>query len=117
CAPPDVKISDVSFGGVIMNPAVSAKGSFWASAKIKNLGKKTITKVKWDFILFDLSLAREYDRFKFVTDDKPIEPGKTKRLVKNIEYYHVPKYVERRVRITTLEYQDGTRWECQPPEG
>jgi hypothetical protein len=78
---------------------------------VKNTGSKTISAINWDFVLVDSVRGnRLYDHLSFRTDDKKIRPGETKKLTKDIDYHDPPDYVRAVVRITRVEYEDGSVW-------
>ena len=82
------------------------------SIDVKNVSGKTITAVHWDFYLTDSVRQQPFDHFKFVTDDKTIEPDKKLRLTKRFDYPgHTPNYVKASATIRKIVYSDGSTWE------
>jgi hypothetical protein len=106
-----LKIEKISWHGAPNDgTAWHNKGVF--SIDVKNTSNKTITAVHWDFYLIDKVRQRLYDHFKFVTDDKALEPGKKIRLTKRFDYPGLtPNYVVGRSVIRKLVYSDGATWE------
>jgi hypothetical protein len=105
---PDVQVVEISF----RDPEYTrfdSRAPF--SIDVKNIGNKVIRAVNWDFILIDsIRGDREYDRFRFRTDDKKIRPGEKKRLTKRIDYHQIPNYIRARAMIMRLEFEDGSFW-------
>lgn len=95
-------------GAVWILNEYQTQGAF--SIDVRNAGDKTITTVHWDFYLMDSVRQRVYDHFKFVTDDKQIEPGKKIRLTKRFDYHTTPSYARGRAVIRKLIYSDGSTW-------
>jgi hypothetical protein len=66
--------------------------------------------VVWEYVFRDSVRDQEYDRLKFVTDDKEIKPGKEAKLTKRIEFAETPSYIKAQVFILRLDFTDDTSW-------
>lgn len=106
---PDLKIIKLSWRDGEFGTSLAPGGAF--SVEVKNTGSRAITAVEWQYILLDPVRKYVVDRLNFRTDDKTVEPGKTRKFTKRIEYPTVPDYITAVVRITKVEYADGTAWE------
>lgn len=79
--------------------------------QVKNTGTKTISAINWEYILKDsIRGGVLYDHLRFRTDDKEVRPGNTKKFSKNIEDYYTRDHITAEIRITRVEYKDGSVW-------
>jgi hypothetical protein len=78
--------------------------------QIKNNTTKTIVYVQWDYVFTDTVRWYQTDRLHFITDDKPIKPGETRKLKKELEYSDQPSYVRPSVEIIAVRFSDGSSW-------
>lgn len=105
-----LEVIDISWRGAewVVNTYIP-DGAF--SIKLKNDTSKIVTTVWWEYFLLD-SVRGDgvYDHLQFKTDDKTIKPGKTVKLTKRIEYHTVPDYLKAKVRISKVQFSDGSIW-------
>ena len=87
-------------------------GNEWRAfdVQIKNNTTKTIVYVQWDYVFTDTVRWYQTDRLHFITDDKKIKPGETKKLKKELEYSDQPSYVRPSVEIIEVRFNDGSVW-------
>jgi hypothetical protein len=82
-----------------------------------NTGAKTITAVEWEYDAAE-PVAGRGDHLKFRSQNLKLRPGEKKKLVEEVGHYTV-KFVTDfnldSVRITRVEYDDGSSWR-RPPD-
>lgn len=86
------------------------EGQAWFAVLIWNRSDKWIRYVEWDFILLDTVRDREYDHLKFKTDSIRVVPGDWQVLRKDIDFAKTPNYIEARVEIRMVRFDDGSEW-------
>jgi hypothetical protein len=78
-----------------------------ASIVVKNVGRKTVTSVDWEYMLFAKDATDPLKRYK-VHSKKIIPPGEQAELTKEI----TPRGQEQQARLMRIEYADGTFWQA-----
>ena len=102
-------------------PAAASKG-FQYRVVVRNGGRKTVRSIEWEYIFLHPETGKEAMRHPFVSRKK-IKPGENKELlhfstapptmvirVDGDGMKPEPTWIER-VRITRIEYSDGSLWE------
>lgn len=79
---------------------------FVASVLVKNIGTKTVTAVRWEYLLFETGATQPTKRY-VVNSKKIIPPGEQAELTKEV----TPKGKEQQVRLLSIQYDDGTFWQ------
>ncbi|MBI3654445.1 MAG: hypothetical protein HY231_25735 [Acidobacteria bacterium] len=86
-------------------------------ANFKNLGKRTVTAINWQFVFFDsIRGDRVVDVISFRTDDKPIKAGSQRGYGKRIDYGALPNHIKGYAIIDRVEYADGSFWQRPKPD-
>jgi hypothetical protein len=78
---------------------------FVASIAVKNVGAKTVTAVRWEYLLFESGGLEPIKRYS-VQSKRVIPPGQQAELTKEVK----PKGNEHQALITRIEYADGSVW-------
>ena len=97
-----------SRGDPLGNLPSNAPPIFVASIVVKNIGKKTVTAVHWEYLLFETGAQEPVKRYR-VQSKNTIPPGEQAELTKEVS----PKGQEQQARITRIEYADGTFWQAK----
>ena len=91
------------------------KGDSNFTIEIKNTGTKTITAVNWEYILPEMISG--YDKgssVRFRGQDLKFRPDEKRKLTTPVHFY-AEKFVNNfrlnTLRITRVEYEDGTFWQ------
>jgi hypothetical protein len=79
---------------------------FVASIVVKNIGAKTVTAVRWEYLLFEAGGREPIRRYR-VQSKRVIPPGQQAELTKEVK----PKGNEHQALITRVEYADGSVWQ------
>jgi hypothetical protein len=83
---------------------------FIASIVVANIGKKTVTAVLWEYLLFETGGTEPVKRYR-IQSKKLILPDEQAELTKEV----TPKGQEQQARLVRIEYADGSFWQ-QPME-
>ena len=78
---------------------------FVVSVVVKNVGKKTVRTVEWEYLLFEKGGPEPIKRYRVCTK-KLILPNEQAELTKEV----TPKGQEQQVRLSRIEYSDGSVW-------
>lgn len=87
---------------------------YTAKVNLKNLAKKTIKAVEWNYVFVDPESGKELKRYKIISKQQ-ISPGETQTLAKDISFNlkentsHL-KTGKQKVLLARIEYTDGSSW-------
>jgi hypothetical protein len=84
---------------------------FVASIVVKNLSKKTINSVSWEYLLFETGGVTPVKRYQ-VRTKVVIPPAEVAELTKDVQ----PKGNEHQAAVTRIEYSDGSFWQRSDPK-
>lgn len=96
------------------------KGDSNFTIEIKNTGSKTIKAIDWEYILPEMVPGHDKGSpVKFRGQDLKFRPDEKRKLTSPVHYY-ADKFVTNfrldTLRITRVEYEDGSSWQRQPED-
>lgn len=105
--------SDASVGpSQRITPSWNKNHSGQISAIFRNKGTKAIKSVKWEYLLYRDTQGTDLARLYRFQSNKRILPGESKRLKKG--GYDLKHSAYKKIRVTRIDYADGTVWRGTP---